>query len=284
MRSGPARLGELVTNAWTSDHDTLLCWIADLTPIKADANELLAWQRTVLEGGERLHVFRVLEAPAVDYERDRDGPFPLYLDDRCRSTGELDLFSFTRGGILPVDGRRLRATAKVAHFDAEGNIQETEVDDVGDLLQKLRPGDVDHGWIHMRHGPPLGIDPSISPPLTPEKLARARRIEVRFRLFSDIWMPWVVGSLEPPGSDCPQDNRPLAARHTARLNAFLHAVSAATEACGGRWFFEHELTPAGPYYPVSDAGVDLNAPPPDPRPGPLDFVDPFDAPRRHPRP
>lgn len=267
-----------MTNAWTSDHDTLLCWIADLTPIKAAPDELLAWQRTVLEEGERLHVFRVLEAPDLDYERDRDGPFPLYLDDRCRRTGELDLFSFTRGDTLTVDGRPVRTTAQVAYFDAAGSIQETEVDDVGGLLRKLRSADVDHGWMHMRHSPPLGIDPSVAPPLTPETLARARRLEVRFRLFSDIWMPWVVGSLEPPSSRGSHDNRPLAARHTARLNAFLHAVSEATAATGGRWFFADELTPASPFYPVSDAGVDLDAPPPDPRPGSLDFVDPFDPP------
>jgi hypothetical protein len=59
---------------------------------------------------------------------------------------------------------------------------------------------------------------------------------VYFYTYSDIWQPWVRGLLEEDQEiDARFDNRPLAERHTPRLNSFLSRVQELTQAMGGEW-------------------------------------------------
>jgi len=76
-------------------------------------------------------------------------------------------------------------------------------------------------------------------------------VTVRSAIRSDIWFPWVLGFLSESTSDQEWfDNRPLATRHTRRLNAFLTAARQATLDAGGDWELNPEIKPWRPPRPA----------------------------------
>lgn len=151
---------------------------------------------------------------------------------------------------------RPRAVGRVAFFDREGIVTEAEVDDLGELLRNLRPEDVESGGFLMKHGPPVDL----------RMYERRVVLEVAFALCSDIWLPWALGLLEDDYGEGLYDNRPLAERHTPRLNAFLAAARAATEAAGGRWHLERDDTRPDVLAQVGAEGVRLDVERPAPAP------------------
>ena len=258
------RRDSAAVNAWICDDDHLVCWTADLSAARDHPQQLLAWQRTVLEQGERLEVYQVMEAPAVAYNRDDHGSIADHLERRSMESGQVDLFTFATHGMVPRDGSWLKVFARVAYFNREGALREAAVDDLGDLLRALRPRDGELADWLMKHVPPLDI----VRPATAERPAnghsRGREpLTVRFMLASDIWLPWVSGILDDahePGVLL--DNRTLASRHTPRLNEFLAAVHAATRACGGSWSLDRTQTRDNALAQVCDDGVLLDVPQP----------------------
>lgn len=231
-------------NQWVTRGDDFAEWVADLTPAAADPPALLAWLRTLLAAGEEQQVYRLLESPLAGYRRERDG--------------ELDLGHFASSGVRPVDGVRLRVSARLAHHGPDGRVVEGEVENLGALLRSLHPAEAAVSGFLALDCPPLDLSGPLLDLAHPERSrwrSLAGTVLVRLAVRSDIWFPAVDGLLVGGEDDRRVDNSALAARHTPRLNAFLAQVHAATEAVGGRWEVDDEISGPGP---VSEDGIVLD--------------------------
>lgn len=249
-----------MSNSWTCDDHSLACWTADLTAARDHPEDLLAWQRAVLEDGERLEVYQVGEAPAAGYRRDESGFIADHLERLYVETGQVDLFAFGTDGMVPLDGSWLKVFARVAYFNRDGAVREAAVDDLGDLLRALRPQDLQlSDWL-MKHVPPLDVARHATVPRPSNGQAHAgTSLTVHFKLPSDIWLPWVSGILDDVHeAGVLQDNRALASRHTPRLNEFLSTAREATRACGGGWSMDPSQTGLDALSQVSEEGVLLD--------------------------
>ncbi|ADG73329.1 hypothetical protein Cfla_0412 [Cellulomonas flavigena DSM 20109] len=247
-------------NLWVTSGDDLVTWVADLTAVRDDAPALLGWLRTILAAGEREAVYEVLEAPLAGFRVERDGPFAEHLGRRFDRDGVVDLGHFATSGTRVVDGRRLRVTATLAYVEG-GVVVDRPVENLGALLRRLHPTLLDEGAGHMVDCPPIDVRGTEVDVRGTGGRSR-RRTEVRFALRSDLWYPYVVGLLAPTSdAERRHDNRPLALRHTPRLNAFLGAARSATLALGGRWELEEQARLAFPGA-VTEHGIDLDGDPP----------------------
>jgi hypothetical protein len=236
-------------NYWTCMGDVVAQWRADLSALWPQPELLLEWARQVTAAGDQLEVIRVLESETLGYRRDRDGsPLPLLeeLFDRSRT---VDLFYFTAPPV-PVRGvfPRSRLAGRLAYFDQEGKIQEEEVQQVGRLLVRCRPDILKRGGAWETGGAVVSYEPPLrasGPQLCFSDLKRSqgiftpKSVHVYFTTSTDIWQPWVTGWVELHRDiDSRFDNRPLAERHTPRLNAFIRRVRELTLEMGGAWYYQ----------------------------------------------
>ena len=253
-------------NLWITYGEQLVEWTADLSPAADEPARLLGWIRHVLAAGEQNQVYEVREAPLAGFRSDRDGALTGCLDRRYAADGVVDLGHFASSGMRVVNGAVLRAVGRLAYAGDRGDVVEGEVDDLGALLRSLRPGDVATAGGLMVDCPPIDLTGPLLDVARPERSiwrGRPGVVSVRFTIRTDIWFPWVIGFLAPPVDMTRRhDNRPLASRHTPRLNAFLASVRAATLDLGGRWELDPEIRFGLPGM-ISEQGVhlDVAAPP-----------------------
>jgi hypothetical protein len=244
----------VVENYWIATGESQAGWIADLGP-PDDPERLLTWLEAVLAAGEAHAVHRV-RAGAPPAERIRR---------RWQEEGVLDVGHFAAPeGVA--DGATLPAAARLAWADRSGVVVEGEVDDAGVLLRSLRPDGVARFPRSMLDCPPLELRGTLVDVRHPERSRwpyQQGRVIVGVVTRTDIWSPWVPGLLASDLAGGWQDNRPLAERHTPRLNAFLAAARAATDAAGGTWWADDD-TPLAKAGLTSPAGVLLEAPNPVP--------------------
>lgn len=245
-------------NLWVTHKPAFVTWWADLTPLMGQPELLLEWVDEVLAAGERERVYTVTEAPAIGYERGRDGGLSALLGRRFEETGAVDVFDFATG-FMPFGERRFRVQAEVAHFDREGEVVRAPVDDLGELLARLRPHDLETGYTFIRPTQPVAIWGATWRPGT-----RLRALRVQVELASDLWFPWVLGFLE---HDQPLetwewcDNTLLAAEHTPRLNRFLVSLRAVTEGCGGSWALDPDESSRALDFQLHRDGIRLDVRP-----------------------
>lgn len=231
-------------NYWRTDDDALVEWVADLSVALHRPANLLTWLQTVIEVGEEQQVYTVHDAPLLSYIRERDGAVADVVAAHLTRTGQLDLFYFTESGMQVLDGRRYTAAAHLAYYDEAGRLTTADVDDLGMLLRRLSPRILDEApWMATRVAPLSVQGPLINTrhPQDSIMVWKGTTIQVRFRLRSDIWLPWVKG-LTDETHDLHKrfDNRALAHAHTPRLNRFFEVVRTATETLGGRWYLDED--------------------------------------------
>jgi hypothetical protein len=252
-------------NHWVTFDDDIATWTADLTPRRDDAEALWAWLEIVVGSAEQNEVHIVREAPSLEYVRE-SGPLLSHLGRLFADEGKIDLFHFEFA--VPEhqrEGRALRAAARMAYFDAGGQLTEEYVDDLGELLRSLRPADYEEAVNFMYRCSPLKAWGPLVDSRNSEKSnwwVVPGEATVDFSIRSDIWYPYISGLLEPDVTvDYGIDNRALSGRHTPRLNAFLADVRQATVAIGGTWKLDGEQRTTYEGL-LSDAGIDLDATPP----------------------
>lgn len=248
-------------NHWVALKDEPVAgWEVALPPPRSDdVTGLLAFARGVVAAGEAAEVYRVLEIPgAPGYVATPDRAYADFLADCVARTGALPLFA-TSGGAAPTSQGRLRTPARLAYFDPDGRVVESEVADLGELLQN----------VHRRGH---ALFPTYAAHVAPVVISTLRNVDMRaptsepilvtIALPSDIWLPRVVGFLDdrdaPPRAEDMFDNRPLAQRHTPRLNEFIGAVRALVAELGGTWQPLDAAETLGAYRHMwHDAGIDL---------------------------
>jgi hypothetical protein len=149
--------GWTVKNYWGCLGDPVAKWDADLSALWSRPEAMLEWVRQVTVVGEQLQVMRVLESPTLRYRRDRDGsPLPL-LEELFHRSRAVDLFYFTCASV-PVNGvfPRSRVSGRMAYFDERGNVQEEDVEQLGQLLLRCRPDVIQTVTANVRPTFPVG--------------------------------------------------------------------------------------------------------------------------------
>jgi hypothetical protein len=232
-------------NNWHTNDAELLVWELEL-PVRPRDPAFRRWERAVLDSGEVHAVYRVQAATGraglLDYRRDRDG----YLGDVLDAHPEL---------LAPPDhpdelifAADLRAATRLAYVDTHDQIREAEASYLSSLPE-LKV----HSWI--REG---------KPPLEFMAGAESDHVWITLSSFSTVWLPWEpnTGINADLLKGALLDNRPLAERHTPRLNAFLADIGRAAREAGG--WLRLDRTATYPEYLsfLHDQGVRLDHPGP----------------------
>ncbi|MEM8533979.1 MAG: hypothetical protein AAGF95_24250 [Chloroflexota bacterium] len=246
-----------MVNRWYVDDDPILRWKAYIGPLFQAPDQAVAWLRQLLEAAEAEKVCTVYATDT--YQRTKDGPFPAFVQAEYERTGVVDLDVFRWRRTDQIGGQ-------LAYYDPQGQVQETEVFDLGVFWQQCHAdtSDTTSWWYHR---PVLRF---LGPTLATRDPAEMTRIKqgvhpdagVVLALYSDIWLPWIDGLVDETHEvGKVYDNRALARQHTPRLNRFLAAVHAATQALGCAWSLDREPDALAPNWAfmVHDTGIDLEA-------------------------
>src|SRR5262249_53060529 len=146
-----------MTNRWITKDEPLVTWVADLSSRRDQPELLWSWLRGVLEAGEQQQIYSVQESPTVHYRSERDGPFTSFLERRFQQSDDVDLFHFAGSRMRRIGSSRFRTVARVAYYTADGRLIEDDIDDLGALLRRLRPHDLQFAPAFMKHCEPLVI-------------------------------------------------------------------------------------------------------------------------------
>jgi hypothetical protein len=209
----------------------------------AELDSLLHLADEILAAGERESVYRIVETGApLNYRSHMGWTYADYLRKTLSETGTLPLFNLG-SGVAPTSSGQLRTPARLCYYNSTGHLTETEVEDMGLLLEHLRPDDIDWGRGYMERVAPLTLlnqkfslqKNDLQKALTPPKPFR-----ITISLLTDIWFPQVLGLLEDdqPPVTYPRNwysNEQLASCHTPRLNRFISTVQTSCLEIGGLW-------------------------------------------------
>jgi len=246
-------------NCWLSYRDPVATWVVEL-PSATPSAGLLGWLEGAVVALEEAPLARVESAPEIGYRRERDGALWPRLRARAGATGTVDLFSFSGYGPVPGNDERFRTSGSVAWFEDGPEPVRALVDDLGALLERLRPNDVEAAaGGFMIHLPPVWVRGPRVEPGNPGH----DPLQVRVHVHSDLWLPWVPGILhEHFEAGSWFDNRPLATLHTPDLNSLLARLRELALAAGGTMTLDEDDTWAVLREQVDDVGVILDLPPP----------------------
>ncbi|RAG85825.1 hypothetical protein DN069_09990 [Streptacidiphilus pinicola] len=237
-------------NPWFTYENESLCWALEF-PDGHPVDALRAWQRRVLESGERHRVYRVRAVRALDYRAERDGFLADFLDDHPDRLKRALPYQELIPGVVFNEGLWLDVSAVLAVDLAEGRVGEVEAETMSPLT--ALPSVFTHRYdttvvpLELR-GRQLLDDEGRSGPYRCEVVPGG-----------NIWFPWNPAPYDLLGADGDfLDNRRLASRNSARLNAFLREVTAATAEAGGAWLGAVDVSPSVAFQ-VDDDGVLLDA-------------------------
>lgn len=239
-------------NYWiSSKKDVYGQWCASFDDQNIGVDRALPFLTSVLEAGERERVFRVKQTiQPFPYSELMNHSYGQHLKYLLEEEEEIMFFQHLSRA-YPVSalrgGRSLAPTltpASLCYYDVDGNINESEVTDMGELLEQLHGSEIDvfedRGEIYPN--PPIEISGEI--PNSPRHEVDAFYLFITLK--TDIWLPRVNGNLErsiqkrkgKPYSYGGYDNLELAMCHTPRFNRFLAEVKQLTLDLGGRFWSE----------------------------------------------
>jgi hypothetical protein len=258
-------------NYWTIQKKyEIAAWLADF-PLgtMSDPWEVLPFVQKVLEAAEREEVYCVKRVPShserlglkldLEYRVYPGGPsYGQYIEQILTETDKLIFFRqlFSSPGYLPE--YRITAPARLSYYDLDGELIEKEVDDVGELLRRVRPIELDlpDNWRESTEEQLFYEKKSIngyksegsaiffSGDLATGKSSDDISTYLFIKVYTDIWFPEVGGFLEDQDELYENrvfyDNRELALRHTPRLNRFLASVRDLTLEFGGTWSVDRD--------------------------------------------
>jgi hypothetical protein len=231
--------------------------------------EVLPFVQKVLEAAEREEVYRVKRVPShserlglkldLEYRAYPGGPdYGQYLEQILNETDQLLFFRqlSSSPGYLPE--YRIIAPARLSYYDLDRELIDEEVEDVGELLRRVRPLEYDlpNDWQEMTEEQLFYARKSInsykkessaiffSGDLISKDRFPDNSTYLFINLYTDIWFPEVGGFLEDQDELYENrvfyDNRELALRHTPRLNRFLISVRDLTLEFGGTWSVDRD--------------------------------------------
>jgi hypothetical protein len=276
-------------NSWVMENKyEIVTWYAGFPKGKmTDPWEVLPFVQKVLEVAEQEEVYRVKRAPwrsgdlglklDLEYRAYPGGPsYGEYIEQVLTGTDKLIFFEQLSASPNLLPEYRVIAPARLSYYDIDGTLIDKEVEDVGELLRRVRPPEVDlpDDWQELseediaseieyvnRNYKATGSAIFFRGLLVPKDSFPDYGTYLSIRLYTDIWFPKVGGYLiddSPYESRIFKDNRELALRHTPRLNRFLASVRELTSELGGTWSVDPS-NPEGEYtQQLSECGINLD--------------------------
>jgi hypothetical protein len=238
-------------NYWVQkDDDSFYSWNFTIDPSNVSIqaiSDLAIFVNDVLEQ-EKLLVIDAFDDPRGQYQyrRAEHGSMASFCKHLFDKNG---LIQFPNGD-LDLRTNINAMTTTLAYYNANDKLVEKPVQDLGILLRDLEPvpgAILKH--LRRRGYPPLRASGST----TMLSDIHSRQV-VGFSLdtFSNIWAPYIWRSSHPwRNREMYFDNRPLAYRHTTRLNRVLSKFADMATELGGTW----ALIEAGPF--AHDRGINL---------------------------
>jgi hypothetical protein len=231
-------------NYWMARADSPFAeWEAIFSPpaTENDIQCLLRFAKSLLEIGEHESIYRVLETRSpINFMATSGQNYAQFLEGELAENGTLLLFDLGLGVAENYEGT-LRTPAHICYYNLEGDLTESEVENMGALLENLRPDDADWGNMFMGAVSPITV---LSRQVSLRELSdfnqQKRAVQIRVLLYTDIWFPKVLGILEGDQSLSPDPpkwytNSELANCHTPRLNRFVSKVHQLTLELNGEW-------------------------------------------------
>jgi hypothetical protein len=191
----------------------------------------------ILEAGEQEGIYQVREFRApTRFVASPSLSYIQYLEQVLKEQGELLFFQQINNAFpCPTEEGIDQTPTRLCYYEADGTLTEQEVNNLGELLERLRP-DLEWDRYYMTQMTPVDLygqrayrfdDGHIWP------------LDLGISLRTDIWFPKVLGYLEEREYFYAplqwRDNRELAYCHTPRLNRFLAKAKALTLDLGGEW-------------------------------------------------
>jgi hypothetical protein len=240
-------------NYWVMENKCeFVTWNAKFLKGKmTDPWEVLPFVQKVLKVAEREEVYRVQRAPwesgdlglklDLEYRAYSGGPsYGEYIEQVLNETDKLIFFEQLRASPNLLPEYRVIAPARLSYYDIDGTLIDKEVEDVGELLRRVRPPEVDlpDYWRELSEediGSEIesvnrGYKATGSAIFFRGQLMRKNSsygTHLYIYLYTDIWFPKVAGYLvddSPYENRVFHDNRALALRHTPHLNRFLTSI------------------------------------------------------------
>jgi hypothetical protein len=215
----------------------------------------------ILEAGAAHEVYQVHQTPfPTGFHLAEHGSYAQFLNKQKQAGRPISLFHYSSGVNTTADGQ-LITPARLCYFRRDGLVTETLINDLGALLEELRPLDREWGSSYMARVAPVTLT-SLPLRMLGEGVS-ALPFAITIELFTDIWFPQVLGLLEDkqPLPHLPRiwySNATLAGLHTPRLNQFLAAIQQQVTLLGGDWEVVGALGTAIHYAPqVEPAGIRL---------------------------
>ena len=177
-------------------------------------------------------MFRIVETrPPFAFHARPSWTYADMLASEYSAGRGLPLFDFGLGAAPTREGV-LRTPARLCYFESQGLVS-TDVDNVGALLARLRPEDIETGDVFMAGVAPVTVlSRAVSADELKSPAKRLRAVQIRIALYTDIWFPRVLGMLDQlampaiNGRSKLVDDTELADCHTPRLNAFVRSARA----------------------------------------------------------
>jgi hypothetical protein len=230
-------------NHWVSRFDTPFAqWQLVFPPPKGepDLRRILGAASQILTVGEAERVYRVVETRGPHPFRVQPGwTYADFLESELEAS-RFPLFDVGYGVAATGEGR-LRTPGQICFYQPDGSLATEDVDDLGELLIRLRSVPPEAGRHNTAAVAPVTLQSRAVPLPPPEEDSAGRRsVRIVIELQTDIWFPQTRGYLErnlKPPDYAPRwyDNRELAACHTPRLNRFLRGARTAVLEHGGEW-------------------------------------------------
>ncbi|HEY4242138.1 MAG TPA: hypothetical protein VGM88_20105 [Kofleriaceae bacterium] len=210
-------------NAWTYSDEPFATWDVALGDIPKSPSDVAALGQEIVHIGEELEVYMPTHRPNYVRRWHDEHVVKLFAPDEA-----------------PIG-------AKLAYYDRSGKVVES--------VERLGEDPVRH-----RTQPPLELySTRLDYDANGTWKNRNPNAGLQVTLYTTGWFPFLP-SREARGLWI--DNRPLARRHTTRLNAFLARVARSVEARGGVWSLDAiDNHPMNPW--LSSAGIALDGPVPD---------------------
>ena len=256
-----------MTNHWIARVKTDFAkWEAIFPPPRtiADYNLLLDFTKVLLKVGKQEAIYEIKEVRRPHNFNPGSGiDYAQYMEQDWLENQRLLLFDLGIGVSENYEGI-LRTPATLCYYERNGQLAKAKVENMGLLLESLRPDDADWGSIFMDGVAPVTIfSRSVYTSEIRNEVQKPRAVKITIALNTDIWFPKVLGLLDNEPSPAPTlrkwyDNHTLATCHTNRLNRFLVSIQKLVTTLGGEWRLDAPEGIAEHYkFMVSNHGIIL---------------------------
>lgn len=256
---------------WGIFEDPLIRWEFYLDKV-TQPSQMFDYLEGVIDLINRTQFYRVSQTKD-GYTLNSNINYITHIKDIYQKTGKIRAFQARGGFLLPSDLDR--AETMVCYEDTDG-LHEVWVHNLRDVMNKISDK-TNKTLSSARPVNPLSIY------FIPGNPSRSESSDALFiSLYTDIWLPWVSDYnsdhmdelLSMPSFDDLFDNRPLAARHTPRLNEFIRNVLKFTEDYG-EIKIEFSVFASSLYYPMikPDGTIDLDVKPANGRPASMYWLE-----------